>query len=282
MTIIFIGLGCALVGVLAAATWWRWTSPGKRLCVGSFTLYYPPAVTAGDAERVVQYLTRQNFTYQDMDARLTRQGAIYKLQLICSGQPAESQLMTCEVLAAGLSDDVFAGAAVEIQVCDAIFRPISTVPHRGRFGHRISMNGAHLFFLEGVADSEAFNVAAFLAGVGVFDDSPKISQMNRGADGYEFRLAVEVDPLTPEMIEGERQMASDLSRVVRGAPVAVHFCKGLLKTLRAAAPLTAESGAAARHVPVGPFRTEVFTVPKPSSAGSKPYIIPPSSPYVPQ
>jgi hypothetical protein len=59
-----------------------------------------------------------------MDARITREGATYQLQLICTGQPVESQVIACEALAAGLSDDVFAGAAVEIQVCDRIFRPI--------------------------------------------------------------------------------------------------------------------------------------------------------------
>ena len=58
------------------------------------------------------------------------------------------------------------------------------------------MNAAHLFYLEGVTESDAFAVATYLAKVGVFDDAPKIAQLNRSADGYEFRLAVEVDPLS--------------------------------------------------------------------------------------
>jgi hypothetical protein len=259
-TTIFV-VGIAVVVVLAAAFWWRLTSPGRRLRLGAFTLYYTPAVTVDVASRVSQYLIRENFIDQRMDARLTREGATYQLQMICSGQPVESQLTACEVLAAGLSDDVFSGAAAEVQVCDTVFRPITVIRHRGRFGRRITMNAAHLFYLEGVIDSEAFDVATFLAQVGVFDDSPKIAQMNRNADGYEFRLAVEVDPLTPEMVDAERRLGSDLSQVLKGAPVVVHFGKGLLSTLRALHSRDGESGAVTSHFSSAAYRTEVLSVP---------------------
>jgi hypothetical protein len=267
VTTFFVALVSALVVGLTAALWWRLAAPGKRLRFGAFTLYYTQAITVDEAGQVAQYLIRQNFADQSIDARLIREGATYQLQLICSGQPAESQVIACEVLAAGLSDDVFAGAAVEVQVCDTIFRPVSVIPHLGRFGRRITMNAAHLFYLGGVTDSEAFDVATFLAGVGVFDDSPKIAQMNRSADGYEFRLAVEVDPFTPEMVEGAHRLASDLSKVLTGAPVVVHFGKGLVGTLQAVSP-AGENGAINNHVPGGPYRTEVFCVPGQRSNGA--------------
>ena len=234
MTIVLLLAAGALVLGLAVALW-RVTGPGKRLRFGAVNLYYTRAVTRDEAISVGQHLMREKFADRGMDARLTREGGTYQLQLICSpGRADERQEIACEVLAAGLSDDVFAGAAVEVHICDTVFRPISVVAHHGRFGRRIAMNAAHLFYLEGVTDAEAFAVATFLAGVGVFDDSPKIAQMNRTAEGYEFRLAIEVDPLDPQMVEGARTMARDLSQVLRDAPVAVHFCRGLLGTLRAA------------------------------------------------
>lgn len=253
-------LGIAFVVGLAVIIWWRRTAPGKRLRFGAFTLYYTRAVRTDEANRAAQYLKRQNFADHRMDARLTRHGATCQLQLICSGQPVERQLLACEVLAAGLSDDVFAGAMVEVQVCDPIFRPFVVIPHQRRFGRRIAMNSANLFYLEGVTDAEAFDIATFLAGVGVFDDSPKIAQMNRNGDGYEFRLAVDVALLTPEMVEGECRMASDLSRVLKGALVAVHFCS-LSNTLRAGKWQIADLGPASSLIPRGPYRTEVFLVP---------------------
>jgi hypothetical protein len=130
------------------------------------------------------------------------------------------------------------------------------------------MNAAHLFYLEGVTDEEAFSVATFLVGAGLFNDSPKIAQMNGGVDGYEYRLAVKVDPQTPERIEGTREMANDLSRVLR-APVAVHYCQGPLgRTLRAVEPLDAEQGREQSHVSGGPYRAEVFHVRADRPAGS--------------
>ena len=102
----------------------------------------------------------------------------------------------------------------------------------------------------------------FLAGVGVFDDSPKIAQLSRSAEVYEFRLAVKVDPQSPQMIEGAHRMSADLSGVLHGRPVAVTFCEGWLsRTLHPVQPQTAEGGTRPSHVPGGPYRTEVILVP---------------------
>jgi hypothetical protein len=127
-------------------------------------------------------------------------------------------------------------------------------------GRRLGMNAAHLFYLDGVTGGQALEVAVFLAGMEVFNDSPKIAQMDRSAEGFDFRLAVEVDPLAPEMVAGARQMATDLSKVLK-SPVTVHYCRGLLDTLRAIRPQGAEDGAESSHVPGGRYRTEVFRVP---------------------
>jgi hypothetical protein len=262
MTITLVVVGGAIVVGLAVAFWWRLTAPGKRIRFGAVTLYYSPALTADLVNSVVLYLKRENFTHQPMVGRLLRQDATYQFQVIFSGPPVEDQVTVFEVLAAGLSDDVFAGAAVEVQVCDSIFRPYVVIPHRGRYGRRITMKAAHLFYLRGVTDEEAFRVATFLARVGVFDDSPKIAQMNCSADGYEFRLAVQVDPQTPEMVEGARRMSSDLSLVLPGVSVAVRFCEGpLARTLRSVEPRAGEHGTEHSHVSGGPYRTEVVCVP---------------------
>ena len=246
-TILIVSASAIVVGWVV--TLWRRNGLGKRLRFGPVTLYYTPAVTRDAANRVGQYLLRQQFA---VDGRLTRIDATYQLQLICDlGHRDEKQELACEVLAAGLSDEVFAGAEVEVHICDNIFRSIVAVSHRGRFGRRLAMNAARLFYLESVTDSQALEVATFLAAVGVFDDSPKVAQMNRNADGYEFRLAVDIDPLPPEMVDGARQMAHDLStKVLKNAPVTVDYCRGLQGTLR--------TGADTHRATGGAYRSQVF------------------------
>ncbi len=247
-TILIVSAIAIVVGWVV--TLWRRSGPGKRLRFGAVNLYYTPSVSADEANRVGNYLLRQKLA---LDNRLTRIDTTYQLQLICyRGHRDEKQEIACEILAAGLSDEVFAGGAVEVHICDNIFRSISVVTHRGRFGRRIVMNAARLFYLEGVTDSQALEVATFLAAVGVFDDSPKVAQLNRNADGYEFRLAVDTDPLPPEMVEGARQMANDLSaKVLKNAPVAVDYCRGLRGTLRTeSADIPRATG--------GAYRSQVF------------------------
>jgi hypothetical protein len=256
-----IGLAVAggiIVAGLAVAFWW-WPDPrGKLIRFGAVRLYYSPELTADVVKGVVEYLERQQYTDFLMDARLLRQDGTYQFQIVFSAPPHEDRVTAFEVLAAGLSDDVFEGAAVEVQACDRVYRPYVVIPHRGRYGRRITMNAAYLFYLEGVTDPEAMSVATFLVGAGLFNDSPKIAQMNRGPDGYEFRLAVKVDPQTPERIEGASRMASDLSRVLR-APVAVEYCQGpLARTLRAVEPLDGEYRRERSHVSGGPYRAEVY------------------------
>jgi hypothetical protein len=258
MAIGLVVAGSILIGGLAAAFWW-WPDPrGKLPRFGTVRLFYSPTLTADAVNGVVEYLQRQQYADVLKDARLLQQAGTYQFQIVFSAPPHEDRVTAFEVLAAGLSDDVFDGATVEVHVCDRLYRPYVVIPHRGRYGRRITMNAAYLFYLEGVTDPEAMSVATFLVGAGLFNDSPKIAQMNRGPDGYEFRLAVKVDPQTPERIAGASRMASDLSRVLR-APVAVHYCQGPLgNTLRAVEPLDAEYRREQVHVSGGPYRGEIY------------------------
>jgi hypothetical protein len=116
MTIGLAVAGSIIIAGLAAAFWWRRDPRGKRIRFGAVRLYYSPALTADVVNRVVQYLKRQQYADRPMDARLLHQDGTYQFQIIFSEPPHEDQVTWFEVLAAGLSDDVFAGAAVEVHV----------------------------------------------------------------------------------------------------------------------------------------------------------------------
>ena len=234
MSFVWLALGGFIVIALAFVLRFRGAA-GKRVRLEGGNLYYAGAVTPEEAMRAGRFLVREGVFKSGLrDARLYRDGSKYQLQLICStGQPDEKQNLASEVLAAGFSDDVLGGAPVEVQICDSILRPTTVIPHRSRFGRRIGMNAAALFFTDGVTENEATSVATFLAAAGLFNDSPKVAQLNRTGEGFEFRLAVDVDPLTNEMIAGQEKMASDLShKVLGGQRVQVHYCKGLAGTLQ--------------------------------------------------
>ena len=264
MVLLWLILG--VVGVIALALVFRMRGTlGRRLGLLGGNLYYAGSVTPEEAERAGRYLVSKGLFKAGLkDARLYRDGNTFQLQLICStGQPDEKQNVASEVLAAELSDDVLSGAAVEVQICDSVLRPTSVIPHRSRFGRRIGMNAASMFYTDGVSEADAFGVASFLAGVGLFNDSPKVAQLNRSGEGFDFRLAVNVNPLTDEMIAGQQKMADDLSRkVLGGAPMEAHYCNGVAATLQADRPRLITGDDEETTAPKGQsYRSQVFHVP---------------------
>jgi hypothetical protein len=261
--------GCVLAIVALAFAWWVRAAAGKRIRLEGGSLYYAGSVTVEEAERAGRFLVAKGYFKAGLlDVRLYRDGTTYQLQLIVDGsEPTEKQSATSEVLAAVFSDEVLSGAACEVQYCDSALHPIAAISHRGRFGRRMSMNAAVLFYTDGVTETDAMGVATFLTVAGLFNDSSKVAQPNREGDGFDFRVAVEVDPLTAEMIDGQRQMASDLSKhVLGGRPVQVHYCKGLAATLRTDRARPAAVTSEETKLPKGQsYRAEVFY--RPSEKG---------------
>ncbi len=211
-------------------------------------------MTDDQAQQAGEYLARAGVRAH---ARLQRDGDVYQLFLAVShGQPEPVQDLACEVLAAGLSDEVCGGAATEIHLCDQADHVTSVVTHRWRLGRRLAMNATVLFYTDGVTRDDAFQLATFLVYAGVINDSPKTMQFDRIDKGYELRVAVDVDPLPEEMEAGARRMADDLShRVFGGAPVTVRYAWGLKNTLKLGPP---------HEVPLpgepepGPYRAQVY------------------------
>ncbi len=93
MTLVLLfAAGTIIIGL----AFWRLTRPGKRLRFGAINLYYTRAVTRDEANSVGRQLMREKFTDRELDARLTRDGGTYRLQLICSfGQADERQEIAC-------------------------------------------------------------------------------------------------------------------------------------------------------------------------------------------
>jgi hypothetical protein len=234
VTLFWLSCFALVMAALAAVLLFR-SAAGKRLRLQGGNLYYGASVTADEAAKAGRFLDAKGYLKAGLlDARLHRDATTYHLQLIGSvDEPTDDQRAAAEVLAADFSDEVLSGADVLVQYCDPSLKPIAVIPHAGRLGKRIGMNAALLFYTDGVADDDAMRVATFLVAAGLFNDSSKVTQLNREGDGFDFRVAVNVDPLTPEMLDGQHKMAADLSKkVLGGRPVQVSYCKGLAATLR--------------------------------------------------
>lgn len=226
--------GVALAVVVAAAIR-KWQSVKSLKCKGG-AIYYRSTVTADEAQRLRDFLERIDFFNPVQPAvEVEKEAGTYHFRLVVTDETHQDEeaLVKCAVLAAGLSDEVFAGAAVEVHLCNRWLRTITVVPHWGRFGERFRFNAAEVFYTPEVAEDAAIALGTYLMWKEFFNDGPKLAQFNRTTRGFELRLQVKSESeLGPAHRAEFQRMASDLSRdVFKGAPVEVCPCEGVRKTL---------------------------------------------------
>src|SRR5260370_22872802 len=154
---VFVLVGAALAIVVAGALWRWWSAHvGRKLrCKGGAIYYWPPA-KADEAQKLGAFLERGDyFTTTQSTAALRKEAGTY--QFCVPGAEDiyqdEEALAKCAVVGAGLSDEVFAGDAVEVHLWDVRLRTLAVVPHRGKFGERLRFNAAEVFHTSGVSES---------------------------------------------------------------------------------------------------------------------------------
>jgi hypothetical protein len=228
-----LALVAVAVATAVTAATWLWLSVKTLKCKGG-VIYYLSPVSADEARRLREFLQRREFFNPTQPAvELEKKTGTYhfRLPVVEETHQDEEALVKCAVLAAGLSDEVFAGAAVDVHLCDGL-RTRTVVPHRSRFGERFRFNGAEVFYTPGVTEEAAVRLGMYLMGKGFFNEDRKLGQLNRTANGFELRMQVRSEAELGSAHRAEFQrMASDLSRDVFGAPVEVCSCEGVRKTL---------------------------------------------------
>jgi hypothetical protein len=189
-----------------------------------------------EARKLGEFLERGDyFTTTQTTAALRKEAGTYQFCVPCAEDVYQDDevLARCAVIGAGLSDEVFAGNAVEVHLWDVRLRTLAVVPHRGKFGERLRFNAAELFHTSAVSESEAVRVGTYLMTKGFFNDGPKLGQLNRTPGGFELRLQVKRESeLGAAQMADFQRMACNLSRdVFGGVPVEVCPCEGVGKTL---------------------------------------------------
>jgi hypothetical protein len=235
--LVFAGVVVAVAALVAA---WLWLSVKTLKCKGG-VIYYRSAVTADEARRLGEFLERGDFFNPSQHAvELEKKAQIYCFRLPVAEETHQDEevLVKCAVLASGMSDEVFAGAAVEVQLCDGWLHTRTVIPHCGKFGERFRFNAAEVFFTPGVTEDDVIRLGTYLMGKGFFNDGPKLTQLNRTAGGFEFRTRVNSESeLGPAHRAEIQRMASDLSQdVFGGVPVEICPCEGVSKTLHKQVP----------------------------------------------
>jgi hypothetical protein len=222
-------LAVALVAALA------WLRSVRTIRCRNGVVYCASSVTAEEVQKLRTFLESLDFFCPSQPAvAFEKEKETYRVRLPAAQEEVRDEEVQakCAVLAAGLSDEVVAGAALEVHLCGDWWRTLAVVPSSGRYGERLRCNSAEVFFTSGVSEDDAIRLSTYLAGKGFFGEGHKLGQLNRMADGFELRMQVKSESeLGPEHREEFLRMARDLSRDVFVAPVLVVPCEGVRKTL---------------------------------------------------
>src|ERR1700722_3067274 len=117
-------------------------------------IYYASPVTLDETRRLGEHWERLDFfkpTQLAVGLGLNKETGAYQFDL-AMGEEAyqdEEVLVECAVIAAALSEEVFAGAAVEVRLCKDWWQTRTIVPHSGRFGARFRFSAAEIFVTTG-------------------------------------------------------------------------------------------------------------------------------------
>ncbi len=233
-SLIAIGAATAAVIAIFGALYLFSAKDDSRLSFKQGELYYSEPVTRDEADRVGEYLVKQNiFTdEQESTVLLNQEQGQYQLRFVISPEYVEAPAMAIQFGALGrqIATDVLDGNPVEVGFIDNLFKLIKVVPSSAM----IVFGKGELYYSEPVAESDASAVGKMLMQTGYFSDS-KTTSVIVGHEGGAYQLKFIVDPSNADDPDVKAAFR-DLSRSVAveslgGHPVVWHLCDSNFRTL---------------------------------------------------
>ncbi len=227
--------GIACIVLLAACQ-----NLGTKLEVGDLQLYYTARVTPGEANDLISFLvSHQSVKRAGKTMRLDKQRDTYILRVTVSSELArdESFVNTAQFFALTLSDAVFHGAKVEVDLCNRRFKTLRAAPQKD-LGTRLALGKNTLFFTSRVTGDEAKRLGDYLSEKGFARGQNMTYQLDKEGNAYLFRVVVKRgSQWDADYLGITKAMAYALSKdVFHGAAVKVLLCDETLKTLHVVEP----------------------------------------------
>lgn len=219
---------CRGVGLLAGGN-----DYGTRLEFNHAELYYTPAVSREDAERLGTFLVEQKyFAGNRLSVQLTKEGQTFKVRNVM--QPGfdknDAYVTLTATFGAQISRQVFQGEPLDMEMCDAHFKTVRVVPAAAVLKH----NHGRLCYAVPVSAGEAKQVSEILVRECSFGSAEATVALSN--DGQAVHILLSVRPGVEKdhsYDAGFRAIGASMSEeAFHGAPVEVTLCDKQLKPLR--------------------------------------------------
>ena len=229
-------VAAALAGAAAVFTslYVLGASQGNRLAFQRGELYYNDLVTQEEAQRVGEYLVRQEIFNAQKAAtvQLDKQQDRYQIRFVVDPALVEGTLANVQfgVIGSDIAQEVLSGMPVDVVLCDENLKPLRTVAPSAR----LEVGKSEILYTQPVTVDEARAVGKQLREIEFFTDE-RAASVHLGREEGAYHLRFIVDPSRANNSETV-QAFSELARVIAaeslGAqPIVVHLCDQELRTL---------------------------------------------------
>jgi hypothetical protein len=234
---VVFGLAVALLGLLqicrGVGLFAGGGDYGTRLEFNHGDLYYTPAVSGEDADRLGTFLVEQKyFAGKHVSVQLTKDGPTFKVRNVV--QPGfeknEAYVALSATFGAQISGRVFHGEPLEMEMCDAHFKTLRVVPAAAV----LKVSHGELYYAAPVSAGEAKRVSEILVRECSFGSAQGTVAL--GNDGQTVHILFSVRPGVEKDHSYDNAFrvigASISEEIFRGAPVEVTQCDQQLKPVR--------------------------------------------------
>jgi len=206
---------------------------GTRLAFNGGELYYTGAVTGAEAERLGQFLVREQFfDGRPKTAQLGKDGDSYQFRFVALPGLADDAGTRRDLGLFGgqIRQEVLAGAPLVLRACDEHLRTLRAIQADSL--HRVGPG--KVYDTAAVGKDQAEQVGGVLVALQLFDGTPKTVQLDREGEAYLCRLTAPPGAdADAELAPVFKQLRAELSRsAFGGKPVALHLCDGTMKLVK--------------------------------------------------
>jgi|GEM_PF-751225 len=218
---------------------------GQKLEFNKGSIYYTSSVSQSEVNRLGGYLVKEGyFNGIPKDVMIGKKGSKYEFKIVVNKEyKIDNEVVRVfEFAARDISDRVFAGAPVEIHLCDENLQTIRIIkPDQNQesapsstedYGQKLEFNGDILYYTPSVSLFDAKKFGKYLVDIKFFIGTSRVTQINKNGSKYEFKVvmrkALEITKERIELLESAAKDASD--NVFGGYPVEIHLCDENLRT----------------------------------------------------
>ena len=211
------------------------TNLGTKLEINRGQLYYTKQVRPEDAERLGQYLLAEKyFDGTPKTAQIDKAGSTWLLRMVVKAgmDKDESYAALAKLFGMQISNGVFSGQALKIELCDARMKTLRTITPID--GTRIEVNGGEIYYASMVERATADKLGKHFAETGFFDGNQKTVHLVKDEQSWWVRIVVRsgIDD-NAQAVREFGVMGLELSgHVFDGGKVVIHLCDDKLVTRR--------------------------------------------------